>query len=1221
MDKKTSSSKYFPPLKKRDGLEYPDAGKWQRNVSFNKLQVLAKNLDTSRAKDHPDKLHSVPTPWARLLLFESALFDRDHPAHDEVTQQWRGLLGLLAMANVLGLKDVLDCRPINLNKTPEGDLKNAFLMLRPEHIVKVKDEKGERFTDLEENKWWSFDLIWLGSDLLGATSPRTIVFTAVGHQCPDVVPFRTSEGRLVDPAQYYAHKKDGGYFLAIIKQWVTSFIEEMKRQPGLEDYLGMVPSDRDAAPISRHEQIVKSLDSWTIEIDRAIQEWQRSYTQEMPSAEVHIAGTSRLSPPFDFIRPIDGAEIPRTSDLFLRGRTDVLVCFRPDRSVLLDEFNRPIENVPIRVWGGHQTNPGEPLPRTFTFLPRDVKVIVDPLALLEDALIEAEIANDAAYYLSCENNQYLLPLRQGITEYLTDKELEELARESRLISDGSDLRFELKIPLVGGRFVKVVKKYGRDKDVIRDAPTQSLAMWPDFECTNSPLLKIDDLVTLHTIVQRLNDHKNDKDIVCQRIRERLSDAGSKLLKEYRSDGDSSALRKTLCVDLNKVIESRGFYDSNAFTNVALSKEIQALVGRGLNEVDQRRLNRLLIQGAFPSAIAAFDPIFEHYFYYRSNVSQLEQVSFTPMSHPELARDFPERGRTWFMTRSPLHGFIGSVKGKQGLLLVRRNPIDAPTKSWEVGVDFGSTHTNVFYTEVDNTKNEWPVEHLLIKQRVRVLTQLDEVQILENFFGYGSERAGLPGQSAKADGLNRAITAATQLVLPVLTQNDFKYDWLPREGQVFLASLAKRNPPTTSLETEIKWNSDGDNYATRSFLRSLMFLVEAEATANGARVNSVSHAFPTAFTEELTNKQSLEWQGVKDVVGLPVNRKPLSEAVAVVRHLWAKQGALTATNAISLDIGGSTTDIALWANKKLLVQESIKIAAGFVTKYAEVSTQFGEWMRAVLAGVPFDVVLSRIDRKVFPAALNDLDVTGRLQEFVDTVKVSKGKDEVRPFLGLVSMLFSAVTYYVGLLVRKANLGLGEGQTCYLYFCGRGGQFYGWIPDAEDLVTKMFRGGLLGPAAPRTAASPLVDIRVSKFPKQEVGRGLLERHDVEFNRTEPTVTVGETGYKSLAWSDNLNYQHLERLQVKMPQLSELKELSNFVKVLQSSKFGKESAEALNITGVFPSTRYGDVLRQRISDNVAKGKNRALIEPLFITEVKVLIEMAVDKLVGKELKDLFD
>ena len=177
---KNSGSKFLSPLSTRDGLKYPTPGSWY-DAGFNKLATLAKNLDTSKSKNHPDKLYSVPSPWARLLLFESALYDPNHPGHLEVRNQWRGLLGFLGLADVLGLAGQLAVRSFNLTNEPAGNLKRAFALLSPQHI-------NEAGVDQEEGKWDKFGLIYLDDLLLGATSPRTLVFTGLQHKCPSTIP-------------------------------------------------------------------------------------------------------------------------------------------------------------------------------------------------------------------------------------------------------------------------------------------------------------------------------------------------------------------------------------------------------------------------------------------------------------------------------------------------------------------------------------------------------------------------------------------------------------------------------------------------------------------------------------------------------------------------------------------------------------------------------------------------------------------------------------------------------------------------------------------------------------------------------------------------------------------------------------------------------------------------------------------------------------------------
>src|SRR5689334_24734306 len=102
----------------RGGIDWPAIGEWTRGMGVNRLETFAKNLDISEALQ-TDLLNSVPTPWARLLLFEAALYDAEHPAHEEVVDQWRGLLGTIALSELLRLPFDSPVH-INLNEVPDS---------------------------------------------------------------------------------------------------------------------------------------------------------------------------------------------------------------------------------------------------------------------------------------------------------------------------------------------------------------------------------------------------------------------------------------------------------------------------------------------------------------------------------------------------------------------------------------------------------------------------------------------------------------------------------------------------------------------------------------------------------------------------------------------------------------------------------------------------------------------------------------------------------------------------------------------------------------------------------------------------------------------------------------------------------------------------------------------------------------------------------------------
>src|SRR5258708_1188050 len=121
----------------RDGIDWPSTvGTWKQNEDISRLVTFANNLDVSQAPEDTDLLNSVPTPWARLLLFESALYNDEHPSHADVEDQWRGLLGALALAVPLQLKVKIES--IKLRKyvsEHNSRIAKSFIDLRPDSVA------------------------------------------------------------------------------------------------------------------------------------------------------------------------------------------------------------------------------------------------------------------------------------------------------------------------------------------------------------------------------------------------------------------------------------------------------------------------------------------------------------------------------------------------------------------------------------------------------------------------------------------------------------------------------------------------------------------------------------------------------------------------------------------------------------------------------------------------------------------------------------------------------------------------------------------------------------------------------------------------------------------------------------------------------------------------------------------------------------------------------
>ncbi|HZI56696.1 MAG TPA: hypothetical protein VFF39_07960, partial [Verrucomicrobiae bacterium] len=84
--------------KRKSGLEngFPDPptiSVWDERPR-NHLEVLGKAIDVA-STGH--RIHSIPDPWARVILFDRALYNSGHLLHKAIQGEWRGLLAILGL--------------------------------------------------------------------------------------------------------------------------------------------------------------------------------------------------------------------------------------------------------------------------------------------------------------------------------------------------------------------------------------------------------------------------------------------------------------------------------------------------------------------------------------------------------------------------------------------------------------------------------------------------------------------------------------------------------------------------------------------------------------------------------------------------------------------------------------------------------------------------------------------------------------------------------------------------------------------------------------------------------------------------------------------------------------------------------------------------------------------------------------------------------------------
>src|SRR5262245_8477514 len=104
-------------VKKSRRLPAPAPGTWTSDAQKGDFlaHLTADTLVEGQVQD-PRLCSSVPSVFARPLQFAQAFSQKDHPLHDALVRQWRGLLATFALSDYLGLP--LTLVPYELPRQP-----------------------------------------------------------------------------------------------------------------------------------------------------------------------------------------------------------------------------------------------------------------------------------------------------------------------------------------------------------------------------------------------------------------------------------------------------------------------------------------------------------------------------------------------------------------------------------------------------------------------------------------------------------------------------------------------------------------------------------------------------------------------------------------------------------------------------------------------------------------------------------------------------------------------------------------------------------------------------------------------------------------------------------------------------------------------------------------------------------------------------------------------
>jgi hypothetical protein len=219
----------LPKLKVSHNVKSPiESGKWDVRTR-DVLEKLSAGLKVEKVET---EISSIPDMWARPMLFEMALFNEEHVLHPRILGEWRGLLAMLALKEVVKLNR-LTATHLTLPLLPptHGGEEEAANRVDQRDFLRTLSKLLPEASLANDTTWRSLYIFLFNGQPIGMTSPTTLVATAADclNRISSVEVSWYSGTHLKDPVSILPprHKE-------ILSGWLTNLISRMSQHSGID---------------------------------------------------------------------------------------------------------------------------------------------------------------------------------------------------------------------------------------------------------------------------------------------------------------------------------------------------------------------------------------------------------------------------------------------------------------------------------------------------------------------------------------------------------------------------------------------------------------------------------------------------------------------------------------------------------------------------------------------------------------------------------------------------------------------------------------------------------------------------------------------------------------------------------------------------------------------------------------------------------------------------
>ncbi|WP_263384338.1 hypothetical protein [Granulicella arctica] len=1117
---------YLPKLKSGNDntVSLPsEPGVWDEKQGYNRMGALAKAIDVPPGGS---AVHSVPDPWARVLLFARALYSKDHTLHPQVLGEWRGLLGLLGLRERMGMEG-LTAYEVDLTSSERPDLFSSVLSrVLPDDGDELR--KGDSWSQVYVLKY-SISGAEGSGNAFAMTSPTTLVATGA----------------------YYSN--------AMTEAEVPWFL--------MEPSSGRKMLTDPTYVLSTEER--RALAEWVLLVRAAIGD------TETPSCGKVLTALKEFADDLDAgARLVDEDKALSQRRLGLNsGIANVLE--RPMKPAETHLSHLVIETA--AVTNGIRYVLIEPdIAKSFRKDPKEVVVHRGiTLATQKSRIPEAQTGVKGALE---PNVLWLTP------EFFFQKFLiyDDPGRPSSSATSSS-----VSNPFPGCR--KVVP--------VGPADPRRILLPLNEEIT--------DLFTADYLAANFSvEWKNNKETVC-RLRLKL--------KSVSLPDEKGNAREE---------ETREFEISKTYTGLQLIK-----------------LTTLPAVGVWPNvrslpAVAAKGSPWLRYYLFESwrGTTKIDDFVVRPLRSAGAELRKNESGADIFQVHAlkAYPDFLTCEMGPRdvdgyevrpkALMILNEPDVKMPqgNRRAALGIDFGTTGTSIYWAWAESSSVPQQME---FKDRMLRVTEYDSSQ-----FANLTRELMLPAQ----DWSTGKILSVYQVF-----SNPAPVEVL--DGHVLFANDASPGTFITGnqngVRSDLKWGDARQSEAADGFLTQLCFESLLELVLEGAESVDIRYSYPTAFSVEDKARFIGIWSRViarvRKAVGIHLSNnqeeKENREAVAATRFFTQSKLELSfSRGALTMDIGGGTTDVALWSNDKennasLMAHLSVKFAGRDI--FLEAVRNKPEVLKILDPTLSINLPDRVKNLDAYNAQLDAL-ISSRGDKMLDGLPGNEEDPVVKELLSIMTAGLCGIGFYTGLLTgRLAQVGVYVPQERLpLFVGGNGSRLLEWCaikyfkPEMtfyKKLAASVLAGCRVG--APEVTAK--VEITLSPKPKEEVAYGLVayghgSENELQISEDYTNPMAGESfeirGAPNGLWSETPTAASVRAKAVKVdPTMPTFRLFLTSAGIRVSNRTLTRVADRINdqlaTMGTEAAKLQGADADQHALDPLRK-------EPIFIMAVKALLHLPI-------------